>query len=403
MFHTAGILRDNKVAIMGPSGGDMAMTGDLSEGLSINYSKIPKNISNNLKKINHEGVIISNPFDLQTYNWNDPKSLRKTFNLMFKANFNFIGLMLDFPNMKDCDIDEWEAIVEQYILSNKSKNKKAALIASLPETLPKHIRDKCLKSGIVPLQGLKEALFAIHSSISTGKTWSNFKTLNNIKIKRNNRKSIKTYSEFHSKKILQNYGIKIPRSIISNSSNAIKNAKKIGFPVVLKINSKKIIHKTELKGVFTDINSESKVRQSVKHLSKLGKEFLIEKMVEDKVTEMIIGIKVDEQFGPVIIIGPGGVYNELINDSVTLLLPLKKSIVLNAINNLKISKLLNGYRGKARGDIKSLVETILKLSKFAEKNASKLIETDINPLIICTKGKGVIAADALIHYLEDIK
>jgi acetyl-CoA synthetase len=88
---------------------------------------------------------------------------------------------------------------------------------------------------------------------------------------------------------------------------------------------------------------------------------------------------------------------------VTLLLPLKKSIVLNAINNLKISKLLNGYRGKAKGDIKSLVETILKLSKFAEKNASSLIEVDINPLIISTKGKGVIAADALIHYLEDIK
>ena len=86
----------------------------------------------------------------------------------------------------------------------------------------------------------------------------------------------------------------------------------------------------------------------------------------------------------------------------TLLLPLKKSTVLNAINNLKISKLLNGYRGKAKGDIKSLVETILKLGKFAEKNASSLVEADINPLIISSKGKGVIAADALIHYLDEI-
>jgi len=154
-----------------------------------------------------------------------------------------------------------------------------------------------------------------------------------------------------------------------------------------------------LKGVFTDINSESEVRKGIKHLSKLGKEFLIEKMIEDKVAEMIIGIKVDEQFGPAIIIGSGGIYTELINDSVTLLLPLKKSIVLNAINNLKISKLLNGYRGKSKGDIKSLVETILKLGKFAEKNASSLVEADINPLIIRPKNKGVIAADALIHYL----
>ena len=126
-------------------------------------------------------------------------------------------------------------------------------------------------------------------------------------------------------------------------------------------------------------------------------------MVDDKVAEMIIGIKVDDQFGPLIVIGSGGIYTELLNDSITLLLPLTKSIILDAINNLKISKLLYGYRGKAKGDINALVQTILKIGKFVEKNASNLIEADINPLIICNKGKGVIAADALIHYLEDIK
>ena len=126
-------------------------------------------------------------------------------------------------------------------------------------------------------------------------------------------------------------------------------------------------------------------------------------MIQDKVAELIIGIKVDDQFGPLIVIGSGGIYTELINDSVTLLLPLTKPIVLDAINNLRISKLLHGYRGKTGGDINSLVETILKFGKFAEKNASNLIEADINPLIICSKGKGVIAADALIHYLKEIK
>ena len=76
IFHTVGALKGNKIAIMGPSGGDMAMIGDMSEGLAINYSPIPKKIANNLRKVNHKGVIISNPFDLQTYNWNDPISLK---------------------------------------------------------------------------------------------------------------------------------------------------------------------------------------------------------------------------------------------------------------------------------------------------------------------------------------
>ena len=175
------------------------------------------------------------------------------------------------------------------------------------------------------------------------------------------------------------------------------------FPVVLKINSKQIFHKSEIKGVFTNIKSETEVKKSLKYLSKLGNEILIEKMIQDQVVEMIIGIKVDDLFGPVIIIGSGGIYTELMNDSITLLLPLTKSTILKAINSLKISKLLKGYRGNSQADIEELVQTIMKLGTFAEKNASRLIEMDINPLIVRTKGKGVVAADALIHYLEDIK
>ena len=403
LFHTIGVLKGNKIAIMGPSGGDMAMAGDKSEGLAINYSPIPKKIVKNLEKVNHKGVIISNPFDLQTYNWNDPKSLRKTFDLMFKANFDLIGLMLDFPNVEDCDITEWEDIVDEYILSAKLKKKRAAIIASLPETLPKHIRDKCLKSGIVPLQGLKESLYAIHCSILTGQAWSKFNLLKVFKSNNKIRSLKKTYSEHQSKKILRGYGIGIPKSILSNIKQAVADSKKIGFPLVMKINSNQILHKTEIKGVFTNINSETEIKKSLKHLSKLGNEILIEKMIQDQVTEMIIGIKIDDQFGPVIIVGAGGIYTELMNDSVTLLLPLKKSIILKAINDLKISKLLKGLRGKPKGDIQAIVQVIMKLGIFAEKNASRLIEADINPLIVRPKGKGVIAADALIHYLEDIK
>ena len=155
--------------------------------------------------------------------------------------------------------------------------------------------------------------------------------------------------------------------------------------------------------MFTNVESETEVKKNINHLSKLGNSFLIEKMIKNKVAEIIIGIKVDDQFGPLIVIGSGGIYTELINDSVTLLLPLKEQAVLDAINNLRISKLLYGYRGKEEGDINALVETVLKLGKFVEKNASNLVEADINPLIICNKGKGVIAADALIHYLEEIK
>jgi len=148
---------------------------------------------------------------------------------MFKANFDLIGLMLDFPNVEDCDITEWEDIVDEYILSAKLKKKRAAIIASLPETLPKHIRDKCLKSGIVPLQGLKESLYAIHCSILTGQAWSKFNLLKVFKSNNKIRSLKKTYSEHQSKKILRGYGIGIPKSILSNIKQAVADSKKIGF------------------------------------------------------------------------------------------------------------------------------------------------------------------------------
>ena len=114
LLHTHGALNNDKFSIMGPSGGDMAMIGDVAETLSLSFGKIPTKIKNELKKVNHPSVIISNPFDLQTYNWNDPKQLAKTFKLIFKTNFGLNALMLDFPNIEDCDTAEWDAICLLY-------------------------------------------------------------------------------------------------------------------------------------------------------------------------------------------------------------------------------------------------------------------------------------------------
>ena len=124
-------------------------------------------------------------------------------------------------------------------------------------------------------------------------------------------------------------------------------------------------------------------------------------MITDKVFEIIIGIKNDSQFGPILIIGAGGIYTELFNEITTLLLPLNKKIILEEIKKLKFSKILFGFRGKKGGDVDSLINTILKLANFAEKNSNNISEVDINPLIICEKGKGVFAADALIHYFKN--
>ena len=396
-FHTHGVISNDQISIMGPSGGDMAMLGDAAETLNLKFGKIKPQIKNDLKKVNHPGVIVSNPFDMQTYNWNDPDNIEKTFKIFFKNNFSSISLMLDFPNMEKCDTDEWDAIVNKFIKVAK-KYKNGSLISSLSDTMPKHIRDKCINNGISPLQGMKEALFTIKKAIEIGSIWKNESAVKNYKVKRQN-KNIKTYSEFESKKILKKIGIRIPKGIISDKIKLKKDSAKIGYPLVAKIHSNMIFHKSELNGVKTNIKNFNELISKTKTFKN---QILLEKMVKDSLIEILIGIKIDDEFGPVIVIGAGGIYTELIRETKTLLLPLTKNDIQNELKNMKIGKILFGYRNQDRADIDSLIKTILSLSKFAEKNINKLHEIEINPLIVCKKNKGVFAVDALIHYFEEL-
>ena len=396
-FHTHGVISNDQISIMGPSGGDMAMLGDAAEALNLKFGKIKPQIKNDLKKVNHPGVIVSNPFDMQTYNWNDPDNIEKTFKIFFKNNFSSISLMLDFPNMEKCDTHEWDAIVNKYIKVAK-KYKNGSLISSLSDTMPKHIRDKCINNGISPLQGMKEALFTIKKAIEIGSIWKNESAVKNYKVKRQN-KNIKTYSEFESKKILKKIGIRIPKGIISDKIKLKKDSAKIGYPLVAKIHSNMIFHKSELNGVKTNIKNFNELISKTKTFKN---QILLEKMVKDSLIEILIGIKIDDEFGPVIVIGAGGIYTELIRETKTLLLPLTKKDIQNELKNMKIGKILFGYRNQDRADIDSLIKTILSLSKFAEKNINKLHEIEINPLIVCKKNKGVFAVDALIHYFEEL-
>ena len=123
-----------------------------------------------------------------------------------------------------------DAIVNKFIKIAK-KYKNGSLISSLSDTMPKHIRDKCINNGISPLQGMKEALFTIKKAIEIGSIWKNESAVKNYRVKRKN-KNIKTYSEFESKKILKKIGIRIPKGIISDKIKLKKDSAKIGFPLV---------------------------------------------------------------------------------------------------------------------------------------------------------------------------
>jgi acetyl-CoA synthetase len=127
---------------------------------------------------------------------------------------------------------------------------------------------------------------------------------------------------------------------------------------------------------------------------------LIEKMIDGAVAELIVGVARDEQFGPYLLVGGGGILVELVKDSRSLLLPVGRDQIMRALGNLQCAPLFDGFRGRPRADVGAAADAILAVAKMIEEDPSSIVELDVNPLLLLAEGRGVVAADALISLQE---
>ena len=132
-------------------------------------------------------------------------------------------------------------------------------------------------------------------------------------------------------------------------------------------------------------------------MASLGERVLIEAMLPRPLLELIVGVAVDIQFGPHLVIGSGGRLVELMQDARVLLLPVDPDEVRAALADLRIAPVLRGFRGRPPADIDAVVDVICRLGAFALEESARILEIDINPLMVYPAPHGVIAADALIR------
>jgi acetyl-CoA synthetase len=205
--------------------------------------------------------------------------------------------------------------------------------------------------------------------------------------------------EAESKKLLEKHGFRVPFSkVVRTAQEAVEAADSLGYPVVAKALG--VAHKTEAGGVKLDLWSGGEVSAAVAGMSHLSESILIEKMVEGVVAELIVGVARDEQFGPHLLVGGGGILVEMMKDSVSLLLPVTGERILEALGRLQCAPLFHGFRGRPEADLNAATDAILAVAKMVEEDPSSIVELDINPLLLLAKGQGVVAADALISLRE---
>ncbi|MEY2592013.1 MAG: hypothetical protein QOJ67_3997 [Acidimicrobiaceae bacterium] len=204
-----------------------------------------------------------------------------------------------------------------------------------------------------------------------------------------------TLSEHDAKQVLAAYGIPVTREeVVMSAAAATKAANRIGYPVVVKASSSAIAHKSDLGLVKVGLRSAKEVRAAYEAIAPHSDgAVLVSEMVTGG-TECVVGMSHDDLFGPTILFGLGGVFVEVFEDVTFRVPPFDKAEALRMVNEVKGAALLRGARGRAKGDVKALVDTLMKVQRLAVDCASEIAELDINPLVVLPKG--VVALDALL-------
>lgn len=214
-----------------------------------------------------------------------------------------------------------------------------------------------------------------------------------------------TLAEGEAREVISAYGFSVPRSILVNSKeSAIKVAEEIGYPVVLKVASPDILHKSDIGGVRVGIRNSSDVVQAFEEILEKARRRMPDALVQGVFVqemvrggkEVILGATLDPQFGPLLMFGLGGIYVEVLKDVSFRVAPITQRDAWEMLGEIRAYPLLKGARGESPVDLEAIVEGLQRLSQLVT-DFPQVLELDINPLSVLPKGKGAVAIDARIN------
>ena len=406
LVSTAGLPKGDRLAVFTCSGGECLLTADLCDALGVPLPGFSADQADDLRAQLPNFATVSNPLDYNTSLWGHEDLLVKCFSTVMRGEFDAGMLVIDFATDGPVTEAACLAAVRALLTACNLHGKMPIVTSTLSELLPAHARAEVIAAKGAPMQGLEEALNAFASVHRFAQRKAKVASAPIPATPAAGDKK-RMLSEVEGKTLLAGFGLTVPESRVVAPADAVKAAEALGFPVVLKVAEPVIAHKTEAGAVAINLKSAADVAAALARMEKPVAAYLkggriervlVERMVGDVVAELIVGIQRDPQFGLALVVGAGGILVELVEDAAMLLLPTSAEEVEAALRGLKIAKLLAGYRGKPAADMGALVKSIMAIAAFAEANRGKLLELDVNPLMV--RADGAVAVDALVVFGE---
>ena len=387
-----GPLAGNRLVSVSCSGGEASLMADIAEGMNIDYPDFDSAIEKKLANILGTQVDVANPLDYHTYIWGDVATMANCFSSVMHGGFDLCVFVLDVPRSDRCDPSGHQCAIDALIEAKQKTAANVAVISVLPENLEAGVIDQFADAGIITLHGMQTGLLAIDRAIQSGMLAMRTICLESTLLKTpSTLKQSQLIDEHTAKQELHSIGLMVPKGRIFSSAEEL-DLMGMNPPFVVKALG--VAHKSEAGAVHLNIHHELEISNAISQMADLSDSFLVEEMIHDVVAELLLGITVDETGLVALTLGAGGVLTELLDDTITLLLPTNEQEVLARLKELKVSKLLQGYRGKDKACLDSVISSILAVQRYVTENLQSLVELDVNPLMV-TK-QAAVAADALL-------
>jgi acyl-CoA synthetase (NDP forming) len=401
--------KGNRLAAVTLSGGKRGLLIDAFHSAGMNFANLGANAGGKLAKILGPGSIVGNPLDAGFAAVVDPSVYMQSIKIMIDPDTDIVIIDAELPKAPHELRERNLRIVNEMA---EAAGKPVVYISTMSigfTEFTKGLRKSL--PHIAVMQGLDRAVGAIKSLIDyaslrkvvpevvSGSSASAGATLE--RTLKNARGT--ALDEVASKALLKAYGIPVSKEeIAQDAGSAVKIARKIGFPVVAKVVSADILHKSDIGGVVLNINSAAEVRKAFSDIAARVKKLknkpkLVGIMIAQQVKadlELVIGASLDAEMGPVVLFGTGGVDIELMKDVALAGAPLDAADARELINRTKAGVKLKGYRGKPALHEASVVKAIVGLSNLMADAGTRIASIDVNPFLINTRTG--VAVDGLI-------
>lgn len=405
--------QNSRYASMNLSGGETGICADVADIYGVNFVDFGHATIDRLNSILPEYATPNNPLDMTASLSYDADLYAEAFKTVMNdpgIDMVLVGYTI-LEEIADPAIHYMYEGIKKVLLELKELSKPVAIIPFTENTRNLEYQDKFLNLGI-PILPPPIYAFKLMRYLSDFIEYEYKDNDMKIVFGESYIGKLEYLSEYESKRELINYGIGIQEEIVAKSKDeATAYYNKYKFPVAMKVESKDILHKSDVGGVKLNIDSIESVSDSYDEIMENVKKYapnadingiLMAPMLK-KGVEMIIGINNDPQFGPMIMVGMGGIFVELFKDISLCKAPVSKNEALKMIKSLKAYKLLKGYRGEEERDVEALCDIIVQLSNYAVDNVNKLKELDINPVFVHKKGEGISVADALVVKYKTVR